>query len=87
MASQSSSSVGSGAELKGGAVRIMKHSLPPDEWTKVNEVNMENRAPCQIWRSGVNRQLLTLQQQLSFCKNVEKQLEMDIQNKTLSTNQ
>lgn len=29
-------------------VKIMKSLPPPDEWTMVKEMTMENRAPCEV---------------------------------------
>lgn len=29
-------------------VKINKCLSPPDHWTRVKEVNMENRAPCEV---------------------------------------
>ena len=49
MASSSAASLGSGNSLKlAAAVRIPKSLPPPDEWTKVKELTMENRAPCEV---------------------------------------
>lgn len=45
---RSSESVGSQTSSRHTPVRVLKTQPPPDEWTKVKEVNMENRAPCEV---------------------------------------
>ncbi len=51
MARSPAASVGSQATFKQSSIRVLKCLRPPDEWTKVKEVYMENRAPCEVTRS------------------------------------
>lgn len=51
----------------------------PGHWTMVRELNMENRDPCEIWRSGINQTLCTLKQKIERCTVEIEKLERDIE--------
>ncbi|KAL5474005.1 hypothetical protein EMCRGX_G028575 [Ephydatia muelleri] len=51
----------------------------PGQWTMVKELNMENRDPCEIWRSGINQTLFTLKQKMDRCALEIEKLEKDIE--------
>ena len=50
MASSSNSppACGSKTSFNHTQIKINKCLSPPDHWTKVKEVNMENRDPCEV---------------------------------------
>ena len=48
--SSSSSSLGtSGDDRASPQVRINRCCPPPEHWTKVKELNVENREPCEVY--------------------------------------